>query len=317
MVFTIAIKILMMSKLIFVFTQLTFKQDCIRHMSKLPYPAVAENNDREFEGMMRWHLAARPAGSIAGLYHSVVADEAQDHRKLARRAQSQSAVHLGTTKLTEASLVKTSSTPPPQGAVQPNNNDDVLAATTGLKRAHIRRKHRGNCPKHLHNEISRCGGVPAPLDGGNSQLMPATSQRTPSTTNNTTPSTSQPHDDATSLPRLPVPNSIGRGLGDFLAGGHNPHYVTKYYVPRPIVEHPNFNALDAKLDATVTRDGPTYDAKKVHQRAPDWLLDEKLMRDEAPDTKHYRKKYEMKSHMEAVRMMGKALLREFAGAAFK
>jgi len=72
------------------------------------------------------------------------------------------------------------------------------------------------------------------------------------------------------------------------------------------------------LNDTVERDGPTYRASRTHHPAPAWLMDEPLVVDTSLQGKKFnRPKYEMKAHMEAVRMMCKALLREFSGAAFK
>ena len=62
--------------------------------------------------------------------------------------------------------------------------------------------------------------------------------------------------------------------------------------------------------------GLTFRPKDVSRPAPRALAQEPLVHEDM-DWRHHRTKYEMKSHMEAVRLMGTALLREFSGAAFK
>ncbi|CUG90892.1 Hypothetical protein, putative [Bodo saltans] len=273
----------------------------------LPYSAVADNNRKEFNVMMKWHLDKLPKGDYAQLYHNMVEGSRRDHRRALRHASSTAAAAsaggegsstLNSTITTTASKVQLD----PLAATTTSSSTGTTAAQ--VRRAHVRRKHRGNCPKHLMNEIERSGGVVAPL--------------TPTIDSAAAIQDGAPRSDSAPLPKLPVPNMIGRGLGEFLAGVRNPHYDRTNYVHRPTVEHPDFRAKSKAFDATVAKEAPTYEPKKTSQRAPAWLVDDKLLAlDIVPDMKHYRKKYEMKTHMEAVRMMGKALLREFSGAAFK
>lgn len=254
----------------------------------LPYSAVAQNNRKEFDVMIKWNLDKNPNGGMAQMFGQFTEEVRRDERRKQRSSLTQSLPPAAAAQLT---------THHHDEGEQHSHAENVSTAPE-LKRAHVRRKHRGNCPKHLMREIERSGGVAAPLTPTCNKEQTGRSESAP-------------------LPKLPVPNMIGRGLGEFLAGVRNPHYDRVSYVHRPTVDHPDFTALDRTFDATVGREAPSYDPKKTHKPAPGWLLDDKLLHDGPPDRKHYRQKYEMKAHMEAVRMMGKALLREFSGAAFK
>jgi hypothetical protein len=281
----------------------------VKMAKHLPYSAVADNNRKEFDVMMKWHLEKLPNGDYAHLYRDMVEDERRDQRRALRMSTTNRNANNNNNAVGSMASTSLNSATVPSSQHQ---HQDLLAATTtttsscttNVRRAHVRRKHRGNCPKHLMNEIERSGGVVAPL-------TPAVAQHSDADHNAS-------RSDSAPLPKLPVPNMIGRGLGEFLAGVRNPHYDRTSYVHRPTVEHPDFRAKSKAFDATVAREAPTYEPKNTTQRAPAWLVEDKLLAiDVVPDMKHYRKKYEMKSHMEAVRMMGKALLREFSGAAFK
>lgn len=277
----------------------------------LPYGAVADNNKKEFDVMMKWHLGNRPNGDIAQLYHDMVDDVQRDQRRSLRMSSSRSTQQqLASTADTSGSkrLHAPSSSSSPTVDPLGTTSGSALSEGTNVRRAHVRRKHRGNCPKHLMHEIQRSGGIVAP--------------RTPTPEQGASAAAGGedegPRSESAPLPKLVVPNMIGRGLGEFLAGVRNPHYDKVSYVHRPNVEHPNFRTNAKALDDTVAREAPAYNPKNTSKLAPPWLIEDKLLAvDAVPDMKHYRKKYEMKTHMEAVRMMGKALLREFSGAAFK
>lgn len=248
-------------------------------MAKIPFSAVSANNQKEFDVMVQWNLRNRPDGDTARLVAEVFSSKPSKQAALSAVLQTRSSQSSDSS----AQLV----------AVHHDESGK-------LKKAHVRRKHRGDCPKHLYNEIVRAGLTPAPThDDKRASLDPL---------NNSAVSLE--------LPRLPVPHMVGRGLGEFLAGVRNPSYDKAHSKHRPTLEHPNFSELSANLDATIAKESKTFVATDLKQRLPAWLLEEKLVSEEK-DYRHHRTKYEMKAHMEAVRMMGKALLREFSGAAFK
>eukprot|EP00331_Platyophrya_macrostoma_P002283 CAMPEP_0176412172 /NCGR_PEP_ID=MMETSP0127-20121128/3999_1 /TAXON_ID=938130 /ORGANISM="Platyophrya macrostoma, Strain WH" /LENGTH=260 /DNA_ID=CAMNT_0017791819 /DNA_START=120 /DNA_END=902 /DNA_ORIENTATION=- len=260
-------------------------------MTALPLNVVAVHNQREFDVKLKWNLQYRPEGETAASFHDIFSG---DDRKKSHLAQQEG--HASRSRRHRNAIAESAAA----GLVKSSKEDATVpktasgAASSGPRKAHVRRKHRGDCPKHLLHEMLRQGLEPAPEE------VPLVSRS------------------AASTDRLPVPHMVGKGIGALLNGVSHPKYDSAHYELRGKSEMPNYAQARRMLDETVEREGPSYRASQVHHAAPAWLMEEPLVVDTSLNAKlHNRPKYELKSHMEAVRMMGKALLREFSGAAFK
>lgn len=289
---------------------------------------VSANNRKEFDEVAKWHFRyaenSRETKNVFGQLNQPI--RADPLRSLRR---SYSAFEPIAPRHTAPSPTSAVITAPAQPEEERRDHASVEEGESGHHRrqkAHCRRKHRRDCPKHLLGTLRREEAQRSAhlvVSEANEGAFLRQSATPPPSCGSAAVSlrsrTASSRGGGSSVPEkgLTVPNVIGSGgLATFLAGVSNPEYTRANFERRVIRDHPNFEQDRKALDATVQKMSQTFLPKDVSHPAPRALVQEKLV-SEPMDWRYHRTKYEMKSHMEAVRLMGTALLREFSGAAFK
>ena len=265
------------------------------------FAVVAEMNRREYDSNAKWTLKHQPDAPLSqflqrlpagrGVVSSMSVEER--HNDLHRRARS------GLDERRSPSPTMLS------GSLPALDSGAALSPspTTGSRKVHCRRKHRKDCPKHALNDLIASGATTAHStststalqEGGNRSLDESLRQKASSP-----------------LEMLRVPtNRVGRGLANFVGGVFVPQYNARDSSSR--LDHPNFAEQEAaKAHRVITRQ-QTYSPKRD---ALSPILDEGAVA-EVKNYAFHRQKYELKSHIEAMTMLGGAMLRQLSGAAFK
>jgi hypothetical protein len=254
------------------------------------YDIVAEMNKHEYDSGCRWtlkHLPDSPLGMFLAKKEAGRSSPEELRKDLHRRSRS----GMGQYGAVRSSPMETSGGGSYLPALALASNQATSPALSGAstKTIHCRRKHRKDCPKHVLNNLVASGGVSASSSGA----------------------PTDPCTESSGGIKWPT-NRVGRGLANFVGGAFVPAYnVSDSKSHR---DHPDYAAEErAKLERVAQRQeggfSPCRDALSP-------LLDESRVA-ETKDYRNHRQKYELKSHIEAMKMLGDAMLRKLSGAAFK
>ena len=270
--------------------------------NNIKWPVVGEANKHEFDSTAKWFHQYLPQSPInqrvfSKLHLPEAKYEAQPNCTLEKVFRK----HLHETEVLAPSpqqqLLLSSPTPAASSLLQKNMDskrgkeeymsplhvhDPSSVATTTSTKKHCRRKHRQNCPKHLLNEqkreqyATRCCTTVEDKDALEETTLSKKKQQRGRIFFN------QPN----------VPDMIGKGLATLLTGVCLPQVLQRRN------DYLDFRVENEKVDEQ---------KKKVNDGL---FVREKLVQDTL-QRKHFRKKDEIKSHMEHMRGVGKALLRPY------
>ena len=249
-------------------------------MGKVDWACVGEANRKEYNSTAKWYMERMPEHDLCKYAFAELTKNPS--RNLRKELHDHDVIKESFTEVcsfnnTECNDLRQS------GSAEESDREQ--------KKAHCHRKHRKDCPKHLMNALKRKG---IPTGTRAEKHLQNDSVHLPSP-----------------MPPMKLPNAIGSGVARLVSGVFDP--AQRHTEKRWIRDYPDYAKLSASRDADVLRLAPHV---KPHHPLPEQIRDDNLVAD-IIDKKHNRLKYDMKTHMESLKLMGTALLREFSGAAFK